>query len=145
MSQAKEAISKSPSGRVRRKAVDKQSRLAVEGKDPNFVYRWVNDDPGRIDDFQARGYTLVPADEVKVADRRVDVASSGSSLASLVVDKQTGRKSFLMKQRKEDFLEDQALKQKEVDELESTMYRDARNKSDYGELRSEPGFARSRN
>jgi len=45
--------------------------LTVTDKDEAFVYRWVNDTQGRIDQFLAGGYELVQ-DDVKVGDDSID-------------------------------------------------------------------------
>src|ERR1700752_1670997 len=99
MSQAKEAISKSPSGRVRRTPVGLRNRLSVLGKDANFEYRIVNDTNDRIGQFLDAGWELVDASAVRVGDRRVDTASSEGSKAQVSVGNDT--KAFVMRIKKE--------------------------------------------
>lgn len=130
MSQGKEAIVKSPSGRVRRTPVGLRNKLTVQGKDANFEYRFVNDKDSRIAEFQDAGWELVDATDVKVGDRRVDTASSEGSKTQIPVGNDT--KAFLMRIKKEWYQEDQAAKQEHVNQVEQGMYRDARALSDYG-------------
>ena len=68
--------SKAPSGRVSRTPVGTRNILTVKGKDPNYVYRHVNDIDDRISMFQEAGYELVQDESVVVGDKRVNAASS---------------------------------------------------------------------
>lgn len=119
----KEAIAKAPSGRVKRTPVGGRNILTVSGKDPNFVYRIVNDEDDRITRFKEGGYELVPDETVKVGDNRANAASSMSSFKQLSVG--GGKKAYLMRIRKEWYDEDQKEKQKRVDEQEATTKKKA--------------------
>jgi len=115
----KEAISKVPSGRVTRIPVSQRNVLTVKGKDPNYVYRIVNDQDDRITQFQDAGYEIVQKDTVAVGDKRASSGSSLGSIATMSVDR--GQKAYLMRIPKEFYIEDQALKQRTVDAQEASI------------------------
>lgn len=119
MSNEKEAIAKAPRGRTRRTPIGTRNVLTVAGKDPNYVYRIVNDSGDRINEFLEAGYELVDEDSVKVGDKRVNKASAEGSKAQISVGQ--GQKAFVMRIRKEWYDEDQATKQQRVDQLEATI------------------------
>jgi hypothetical protein len=131
MSDEKEAIAKAPRGRTRRTPIGTRNVLTVAGKDPNYVYRIVNDSGDRINEFLEAGYELVPEDSVKVGDKRVNKASSEGSNAQISVGQ--GQKAFVMRIRKEWYQEDQAAKQERVDRLEATI-KDKALDGTYGKL-----------
>jgi hypothetical protein len=131
MSDEKEAIAKAPRGRTRRTPIGTRNVLTVAGKDPNYVYRIVNDSGDRINEFLEAGYELVPEDSVKVGDKRVNKASSEGSNAQISVGQ--GQKAFVMRIRKEWYQEDQAAKQQRVDQLEATI-KDKALDGTYGKL-----------
>jgi hypothetical protein len=91
----------------------------VHGKDPDFVYRVVNDQGDRVAQFLDAGYELVNASEVRVGDKRINNATPEGSKAQVAVGK--GDKAFVMRIKKEWYDEDQAAKQKQVDELERSI------------------------
>ncbi len=105
--------------------------LTVAQKDPNYVYRWVNDVPGRIAAFKEGGYEVVTSDN-EVGDKTVD---RGSKLGSAITKSVGGQiTAVLMRIPKEWYDEDQAAKQKDVDILEATM-RDQSQRGDYGSVK----------
>ena len=105
--------------------------LTVAQKDPNYVYRWVNDVPGRIAAFKEGGYEVVTSDN-EVGDKTVD---RGSKLGSAITKSVGGQiTAVLMRIPREWYDEDQAAKQKEVDILEATM-RDQSQRGDYGSVK----------
>lgn len=114
----KELISKAPSGRVKRQPVGGRNRLTVQGKDPNYVYRIVNDEEDRIARFQEGGYELVPDEAVKVGDNRANKTSSEGTIKQLSVG--GGRKAYVMRIRKDWYEEDQKAKQDHVTSVEAT-------------------------
>ena len=62
----------------------KRDILAVRNQDPNFVYRWVNDTPGRIERFKEAGYEVVQQD-VEIGHKTVDRGSKvGSAITRQV-------------------------------------------------------------
>jgi hypothetical protein len=127
----KEAIAKSPSGRVRRTPVGVRNVLTVGGKDPAYEYRIVNDTGDRVEQFRAAGYEVVSAKDVTVGDRRVNAASAEGSAASVSVG--AGVKGVVMRINKEWYAEDQARKQADVAQTEAATKADALNGT-YGKL-----------
>lgn len=119
----KELISKAPSGRVKRTPVSGRNRLTVQGKEPGYVYRIVNDEEGRIARFQEGGYELLPDEAVKVGDKRANQTSSEGSVKQLSVG--GGKKAFVMRIRKDWYEEDQKAKQAAVDTIEATTKKKA--------------------
>ena len=108
---------KAPEGRVRRNAIGTRNKLSVKDQDPNYIYRIVNVKDDRIEQFQEQGYELVAG--AKVGDKRVDTPSSMGSSAQISVGNDL--KAVVMRQRKDFYAEDQAAKQKAIDDLEATM------------------------
>lgn len=100
--------------------------LTVSNQDPNFVYRWVAEDPqrpGRVAKLQEYGYEVV-TDDVDVGQKAVDKNSKvGSAVTRLGGG---GITLVLMRQRKEWWDEDQAAKQEKVDAIDATMREDVR-------------------
>ena len=115
--------------RPQRTPITGRNVLTVTGKDPNYVYRIVNDVGDRIALFKEAGYELVDSDSVKVGDRRVNVASAEGSKAQVSVDRE-GTKAFVMRIPKEWYEEDQKAKQSQVDELEQSIKKDALSKNE---------------
>lgn len=133
--EAKEAgVAKSPSGRVRRTPVGTRNVLTVSNKDPNFVYRIVNDTGDRVEQFKAAGYETVSASEVQIGDRRVNAATPEGSIAQCSVG--GGMKGVVMRIPKEWHEEDQKAKQRQVDETEASTREDAM-KGTYGKFNIE--------
>lgn len=100
--------------------------LTVSNQDPNYVYRWVADDPqrpGRIERLKEFGYEVVTED-VQVGAKAVDKHSkTGSAVTRLGGG---GITLVLMRQLKEWYDEDQKAKQAKVDAVEATMQLDIR-------------------
>ena len=100
--------------------------LAVSNQDPNYVYRWVADDPqrpGRITRLKDFGYEVVTEDvEVgqKAVDRNTKVGSAVTRLGG------GGVTLVLMRTPKEFWDEDQKAKQDKVDAVEAVMNQDIR-------------------
>ncbi len=103
--------------RVRRTPIGKRNKLTVENRDPNYQYRVVNDVEGRVQDLLDLDYEIVL--DAKVGDKRVDEISSLGSAKQISVG--GGLKAVVMRKRKDWFNDDQAEKQKEIDDLEATM------------------------
>ena len=92
--------------------------LTVIEKDPNYVYRWVLDKPGRVQRFVDAGYEIVNH-ETEVGQSTVD---RGSRLGSAVTYSTGGSVLVLMRQRREWYNEDQDAKQRDLDALEQVLY-----------------------
>lgn len=126
---------------------DQRDQHTFEGRDPNFEYRFVNDIEdhlgNRVERFKKAGWTPVQKDEGKVGEARVD---GNQSKTVSYVERTVGRKmkAILMKIPKEWYTEDQAAKQKELDDQEKQMRRDALENSDYGKLDSNPNLKQVR-
>ena len=103
--------------------------LAVKDQDPNYVYRWINDTPGRLERFKAAGYEPVTA-TLEVGDKAVD---RNSKLGSVITRSVGGvLTAVLMRIPKEWYDEDQAAKQAQIDESDKALR--AEQDVDYGRL-----------
>lgn len=92
-----------------------------------FSRRWINDKPGRLDDAVAAGYGFVadPEDDLKVGDGSdvAQVAGVGTVISRTVGVHEDGRpmRAYLMEIEKDLYDEDQAEKQRLLDEKESAI------------------------
>lgn len=91
--------------------------LTVSKKDPNYMYRWVKDLPGRVQRFIEGGYEIVNH-EADIGQRTVD---SGSRLGSAVTRLDGANTLVLMRIPLEWYNEDQEAKQREIDAVEDSM------------------------
>jgi len=86
-----------------------------EDKDPNFEYRWINDDPGRIEAAKKGGWETVSKGDTTVGDPDVTTGNTDlGSATSLVVGKHesgAGKRAVLMRIPREWYDEDQAAKE----------------------------------
>lgn len=127
------------SARPTRTPLGQRNRLAIRNKEKGYHYRIVNanleKDPDRIQAFTDAGWEVVPAAAVgSVGDKRVDDPSALGSASSVSVGQ--GTKAVVMRIKDEWYKEDQAYKQQQVNESESTMYEQARSKGlGLGDLR----------
>ena len=124
--------SKAPSGRVSRTPIGTRNILTVKGKDPNYVYRHVNDMDDRISMFQEAGYELVQDESVVVGDKRVNAASSLGSAKAVSVGQ--GTKAYLMRIKRDWYEEDQAKKLSNVADIERATKEKALDGT-YGDLK----------
>lgn len=131
MTTNKEAIAKSPSGRVRRTPVGARNVLTVSGKHPDYEYRIVNDEGDRVEQFKAAGYDVVSASDVTVGDRRINAASAEGSAAQVSVG--GGMKAVVMRIKKEWYADDQAAKIASIASTEAATQSEAL-KGNYGKL-----------
>ena len=122
---------KSASARVKRTPVTERQVLSVKGKEPGYVYRFVNDIGDRVAQFLEQGYELVEDKDVKVGDRRIQQVKAEGTKAQVSVGQ--GVKAFLMRQKDEWHKEDQAAKQARVDQLEQSTKNQATSGT-YGKL-----------
>jgi len=128
-----ETNNEATSVRPARIPVGYRPKLAVVGKDPNFVYRFINDTPGRIALFKQGGWELCTNDEVDVGNFRAEESHGEGSLACVTVDGGTGMKAYVMKIKKEWFDEDQRHWEKEAAANEETL-RPNYNDGEYGKI-----------
>lgn len=131
MNENKEAISKAPSGRVRRSPLARRNVLTVVGKEPGYVYRIVNDTADRVTDLSEQGYEVVSSNKIQVGDKRVSKASPEGSVMSMSVG--GGQRAVVMRQREDFYDEDQKAKQDYVSETERATKAEALNGT-YGKL-----------
>ena len=129
-----EVTTSEASARPRRAPLGKRNRLNVQNKEPGYQYRIVNDIDDRVDQLTAEDWEIVPNARVgAIGNRQVDGATSLGSQPYISVGK--GVKATVMRKRDEWKKEDDAIKQREIDELEETTRQDAKKRSDYGDLR----------
>ena len=88
--------------------------LTVEGKDSDYVYRIVNDTPGRVAEMKERGYELATGEESFSSS--LDDSTSAGSVKSKHVG--GGTNAVLMRIPKDWYDEDQKMKMDHVDKLE---------------------------
>lgn len=108
---------RAPRGRITRQPIATRGRLNVKGKEPGYVYRFVNDIGDRIEMFQQAGYEVVTKDKHKIGDNRLDIAGSEGSAAAVTVGVKPngdGQKAVLMRTKQEYYDEDQEAKQAEI-------------------------------
>jgi hypothetical protein len=124
--------SASATQRPTRTPISGRNVLTVNGKEPGYNYRIVNDNGDRISQFLEAGYELVDASTVSVGDKRVNVASAEGTKAQVSVGK--GDKAFVMRIRQDWFDEDQKAKQAKVNEIEESIKQKSGN-ADYGTIK----------
>lgn len=119
--------------RVARKSLNQRGPQSIAGdKDPNYVYRFVNDTGSRIANFQAAGYEFVQDSDLIVGDSRVfDPSDIGSGKR---VTSNDGTVSYLMRTKKEYYEEDQAAKAAQINDTEQAMKQEA-SQGMYGKLK----------
>jgi hypothetical protein len=119
-------------GRVTRASINGvRNVLTVSGKDPDYVYRVVNDDGDRVAQMQERGYEIVTDNNVTVGERRVaNPTQEGSPVMASVGG---GKKAYVMRIRKDWHGEDQAAKAAQVAQTEGAMQSSAK-EGMYGKL-----------
>lgn len=116
---AREAIAKSPSGRVKRTRIGQRNVLTVSNQDPNYVYRVVRNEGDRVEVFKEAGYETVDASTHRVGDRRVDSTSNSGSIATAHLG--GGMQGVVMRIPREFYEEDQAYKEALLSETEQGM------------------------
>ena len=89
-------------------------------KREGYVRRFVNDEPGRIQDFEAAGYTVVKED-IQVGDPRIGKETEPGSTVKLSAG--GGQKTVLMEIPEKYYREDQKLKQDRILASENDMKR----------------------
>jgi len=119
--------------RTQRTPLANRSVLGIKGKEPGYVYRIVNDTGDRVASFQEQGYEIVTDSSITIGDRRVGRASQDGSPVQVAVG--NGVDGFLMRIKEEFYKEDQAYKEQKLLELEQSMRKEAKDISDYGNLK----------
>lgn len=126
-----EKLVKAPERRVRRSPVEGRNYLTVKGKDPNYVYRIVNDTEDRINDFIDRGWEFEVDENIRVGDSRIDNHSKLGTVRQLSVG--GGLRAVLLRIRKDWYDEDQEAKHAYLKKLEDAM-RPNTNDGGYGKV-----------
>jgi hypothetical protein len=93
------------------------SKLALDKQDPNFHYRWINDEPGRIQKALAGDYVFVDPEEVgKPSDKEGRVSIHGG------VNKDgSSMKIYLLKIPMDYYLEDKQTSQAHLDQIDTAI------------------------
>lgn len=101
-------------------SIGRLGRLSVDEskKDPKYVYRWVNDDEGRMQQLHAQDWDPVSKTEFNL-DSEHEVGT-GDNIERVATG---STKAILCKKRKEWYEADKAVEQKAIDELEESMKR----------------------
>lgn len=126
------ATQASASARPRRTPVGTRNILTVSGKKDGYHYRIVNDQGDRIQEFIDNGWELVPANEVRVGDKRINQAKPEGSNAQVSVG--GGDKAFVMRIKQEWYDEDQAAKLAHNKEIMRSVQQSASSNADYGKV-----------
>lgn len=108
--------------------------LKIYGEDPNYVYRFVNDVNNRIARFQRGGWDIV-TDDLEVGAPRVGVPESEGTPVKVSVG--SGVQAYLMRIRREWYEEDQAAKQRAIDDTEAAMRAESNKDGMYGKISTE--------
>jgi len=96
--------------------------LAVVGEmDPNYVYRWINADPGNVHNRTVRDDWDVVSEEM-LGNRHEKDKGVGSGVER-VVDRGSGSRAILVRKRKDYYLEDRAKAQARQDEVDAMIRR----------------------
>lgn len=82
-----------------------------EYKDPNFVYRWVNNRPGRVKQLtQMDDYDIVSSE-----DGTIDAGTSEGTVVKRTVDRSEGEEAVLLRKPRKFYEADKAEEQKLLD------------------------------
>lgn len=107
--------------------------LNITGKEPGFSYRVVNDVGDRIEQLKAIGYEIVEDSKVQVGDRRITNPTKEGSPVKVSVG--GGLYGYVMRIPQEWKDEDQAKKDAHVANIEKGLVREAKEKTDYGNIK----------
>jgi hypothetical protein len=127
----KEAIAKAPERRVRRQVLGRRNVLTVSGKEPGYVYRFVNDMGDRVALMEQSGYEIVNSKGITIGDSRLSTPSNQGS--AVVASVGLGDKAVLMRIREDWYAEDQAAKAAHVKATEDATREKALD-GNYGKL-----------
>lgn len=116
---------KNKGGRVKRVPMNGLERdlLSVEGKNPDYKYRWIYDKDGtgtRLVRAETAGYEFAAPVSHMVGDSTVYKTSDGGSVIRIPGGK--GNYQYLMRIRREWYDEDQKAKAQAIDENEASRH-----------------------
>lgn len=103
---------------------DRNLKLHVpeESKDPNYIYRWVNDRPGRVRQLSTMDdYDVVSANELGGGDPEPEKNASEGTTMTRIGDARAGEKVVLMKKLKTHFEADRKEHDDAIAAREDTM------------------------
>ena len=110
-----------------------RDKLTVAGLDnENYMYRWVNDEEGRLSIFQQAWWEFVDQNGQPVGD--ADVNGSAGTSSKFTKGVGNGVIAYLMRIPKDLWLEDQGIKERDLKEREAEMKRNVRSIGDYGKV-----------
>jgi len=122
MARARREEQREQDGRNRRVPLGTpRTKLTFTGKEPGYVYRVVNDDPGRLQAAVNGGYEFVVDEKSVLGEDVENTREMGAKVTRNVGGlNQQGqpRKGYLMKIRQDWYDEDQQAKQDAIDEKE---------------------------
>lgn len=98
---------------------DRNLKLHVpeEAKDPDFVYRWVNNRPGRVQQLtQMDDYEVVSS-----ADGKIDPGTSEGTVVKRTVDRSQGEEGVLLRKPRKYYEADKVEEQKRLDASDEDM------------------------
>jgi len=110
-------VNKKSSLRERRKRIplrEQRRLLDIPDKDPNFVYRLVNDVNNRISSMRDSGYEIIDRTGQEIEDFDVRIQDSASKNSALCQSVGSGITAYVMRKPKEWYDED---KEKELEEI----------------------------
>ena len=110
-----------------------RQRLRVKGQEPGYHYRIVNDIDDRVQQFIERGYEIVTDSSVQIGDKRVANPTQEGTPAQVSVG--NGIKGYVMRIKEEWHEEDKANHNKQLDEIEQQLQREAKEEQFYGNLK----------
>jgi hypothetical protein len=121
----------------RRKRVPLHSRdiLTVHNKKPDKVYRWVKDQDDRLYRFRMAEWEFVTDKGTEVGEPTVNASKEAGSV---IVKRSGADELYLMCIDKDLYLQDQADKQRDIDDMERAMYEQLNSSQDgrYGSVKT---------
>jgi len=129
------APSRPDRSKPKRTPIGTRNKLTAEAR-PGFKRRFVNDSPGRIQQFLDAGYTIVN-DGTEIGDKNVGTATRVGSNSQKPVG--GGTTAVLMEIKDDWYREDQATKQRNIAKKEKSLLNDQEgnsienNKNVYGD------------
>lgn len=96
--------------------------LAVDGvMDENYVYRWINAEPGRVHNLTKRDdWDLVTENDLGIRGAKDAQVGLG---VERVVDRKEGMRAILVRKPKDYYVEDRTKAQKRLDDLDNLIKR----------------------
>lgn len=105
--------------------------MPKKDRDPDYEYRFVNDQGDRINRFRDAGWEVVEKrGGMEIGDPQVGISQQVGSVVTKSVGK--GNVSYLMRIKKEFYKEDQKVKAQKIDEGEADLKMEEQKKGRYG-------------